>query len=70
VGTDPDVADSPTVTIPTIDDEERRFILALREGDERAFAVLIGRYHTALVRLATTYVPSREVAEEVAQETW
>jgi RNA polymerase sigma-70 factor (ECF subfamily) len=43
---------------------------ALRAGDERAFTDLVERYHGSLVRLATTYVKNRAVAEEVAQDTW
>ena len=35
-----------------------------------AFAQLVEQYHPALVRLAATFVPSRAVAEEVAQDTW
>ena len=31
---------------------------------------LVERYQPALVRLAQSFVPSRAVAEEVAQETW
>ena len=31
---------------------------------------LVDRYHTSMVRLATTFVPSRAVAEEVVQDTW
>src|SRR3954470_8661699 len=42
----------------------------LREGDEAAFMELVERYHAALVRLARSFVSSRAVAEEVAQETW
>jgi RNA polymerase sigma-70 factor, ECF subfamily len=42
----------------------------LRAGDEQAFAVLVGRYRTAMLRLASGYVPSRAVAEEVVQDTW
>lgn len=45
-------------------------MVALRAGDERAFAQLVQRYHSALVRVAQSYVPSVAVAEEVAQETW
>lgn len=45
-------------------------LAALRAGDEAAFTALVERYHGALVRLATVYVPSHAVAEEVAQETW
>jgi RNA polymerase sigma-70 factor (ECF subfamily) len=42
----------------------------LRTGDEVAFAELVERYHTRLVRLARSFVANGEVAEEVAQETW
>jgi RNA polymerase sigma-70 factor, ECF subfamily len=42
----------------------------LRAGDEHAFAVLVGRYRPAMLRLASGYVPSRAVAEEVVQDTW
>jgi RNA polymerase sigma-70 factor (ECF subfamily) len=43
---------------------------ALRRGDEAAFLRLVGAHHSALVRLALVYTPSREVAEECVQETW
>jgi RNA polymerase sigma-70 factor, ECF subfamily len=42
----------------------------LREGDEQAFVTLVRRYHAAMLRLASGYVPSRAVAEEVVQDTW
>jgi RNA polymerase sigma-70 factor (ECF subfamily) len=51
-------------------EDEGRLIEALRRGDEDAFMALVERYHRRLVRLAQAYVPSRAVAEEVAQETW
>lgn len=43
---------------------------SLLEGSEDAFRFLVARHHLAMVRLAMAYVPSRAVAEEVAQETW
>ena len=43
---------------------------ALRRGDVKAFASLIERYHSALLRLAMSYVATREQAEDVVQETW
>src|SRR5207249_11896 len=49
---------------------ETDLIAALRAGDERAFTRLIDAYHAPMVRLAMVYVPSRAVAEEVAQEAW
>ena len=42
----------------------------LRAGDEEAFKTLVARYHTPLLRLAETMVPSRAIAEEVVQDTW
>jgi len=45
-------------------------VKALAARDSDAFAYMLDRYHVALVRLAQQYVPSRAVAEEVAQETW
>jgi RNA polymerase sigma-70 factor (ECF subfamily) len=51
-----------------VDDAE--LVARLRSGDEEAFRFLVGRYHTALLRLAQTMVPTRAVAEEVVQDTW
>ena len=51
-------------------DEERQLVEALRAGDEAAFKELIERYHASFVRVAQAYVPTRALAEEVAQETW
>lgn len=49
---------------------EMAVVAALRAGDEDAFRTLVRRHHGALVRLAATMLESREVAEEVVQETW
>jgi len=43
---------------------------ALRAGDETAFAGLVDRYGSSMLRLATMWVGRRAVAEEVVQETW
>ena len=43
---------------------------ALRRGDEKAFATLVERYHDPLLRLALSFVATREQAEDVVQETW
>jgi RNA polymerase sigma-70 factor (ECF subfamily) len=51
-----------------VDDHE--VVIALRAGDENAFEEVVGSYHAAMVRVASFYVPSRAVAEEVVQETW
>lgn len=45
-------------------------LVALRRGDQSAFLALVRRLHPSMVRLATTYVSSREIGEEVAQDTW
>ncbi len=50
--------------------EDRELVDALRAGDEGAFEKLVAAYHAPMVRVASFYVPSRAVAEEVAQETW
>jgi RNA polymerase sigma-70 factor (ECF subfamily) len=51
-------------------DPDAALLEALRAGDEAAFASLVSRYHTRLLRFATSMVPSRAVAEEVVQDTW
>jgi len=50
--------------------EDAAVVAALRSGDEAAFTRLVETYHPVMVRLATAYVPSYAVAEEVAQEAW
>jgi RNA polymerase sigma-70 factor, ECF subfamily len=42
----------------------------LRAGDEQAFVALVERYNGSMLRLASSFVPSRAVAEEVVQDTW
>jgi RNA polymerase sigma-70 factor, ECF subfamily len=49
---------------------EFELISRLRSGDERAFTVLVERYHEPMLGLAASFVPSRAVAEEVVQDTW
>jgi RNA polymerase sigma-70 factor (ECF subfamily) len=51
-------------------DPDIALVERLRAGDEAAFMELVERHHAALVRLAQSFVSSRAVAEEVAQETW
>lgn len=45
-------------------------LAALRRGDESAFNALVERHHSSMVWVAKAFVPSRAVAEEVAQEAW
>ena len=49
---------------------EELLVDRLRAGDESAFRELVRRHHQSMVRFAETFVPSRAVAEEVAQEAW
>lgn len=49
---------------------ERAIVERLRAGDESAFRDLVRRHHGAMVHFAETFVPSRAIAEEVAQDAW
>jgi RNA polymerase sigma-70 factor, ECF subfamily len=49
---------------------ESELVARLRAGDETAFVALAGRHQAAMLRLATAFVPSMAVAEEVVQDTW
>lgn len=51
-------------------DPDAPLLDALRAGDEAAFASLVSRYHTRLLRFAESFVANRAVAEEVVQDTW
>jgi len=42
----------------------------LREGDEDAFVALVALYQEPMLRLASSMVQSRAVAEEAVQDTW
>jgi RNA polymerase sigma-70 factor, ECF subfamily len=50
--------------------DETTLIAALRDGDEAAFDQLVDQHTPSMLRVARGYVPSREIAEEVVQETW
>jgi RNA polymerase sigma-70 factor (ECF subfamily) len=52
------------------DADEARLVSALRAGDEEAFAALVDRHTGAMLRVARLHVASREMAEDVVQETW
>jgi RNA polymerase sigma-70 factor, ECF subfamily len=59
------------VTVAAADQGADASLLAsLRAGDEGAFAALVRRHHSAMLRLALVYVPSLAIAEEVVQDTW
>jgi RNA polymerase sigma-70 factor, ECF subfamily len=49
---------------------DMQVVAAILDGDEAAFEALVRGHHETMVRIAVTFVRSRAVAEEVAQETW
>ena len=49
---------------------ERAIVERLRAGDEAAFGELVRRHHRAMVHFAESFVPTRAIAEEVAQDAW
>jgi len=51
-------------------DEDAELVARLRAGDEQAFVALVTRHHAAMLRLASSFVSSTAVAEEVVQDTW
>jgi RNA polymerase sigma-70 factor, ECF subfamily len=53
-----------------VTDSDGELLTRLRSGDERAFVGLVRRYQEPMLRLATSFVPSQAVAEEVVQDTW
>ena len=50
--------------------DESDLVARLRAGDERAFKALVETHHGTMIAVARTYVRTRAVAEEVAQEAW
>ena len=51
-------------------DDDPALVEALRRGDDKAFASLVRRYHPSLLRLAMSYVATKEQAEDAVAETW
>jgi RNA polymerase sigma-70 factor (ECF subfamily) len=57
-----------TMTKPR--DDDAALVAALQDGSEAAFVQLVDVHTPAMLRVAGGYVRSREIAEEVVQETW
>src|SRR5215218_8511420 len=51
-------------------EDDTGLVAALSRGDADAFATLVDRHSSAMIRVAMAYVPTRAIAEEVVQETW
>jgi RNA polymerase sigma-70 factor (ECF subfamily) len=49
---------------------DARLVERSREGDDRAFAVLVGRYERKLIRVLVRLVRDQELARDLAQETF
>jgi RNA polymerase sigma-70 factor, ECF subfamily len=50
--------------------EDTRLVEALKAGDEAAFGTLVHEYGPSMLRVASMFVSSRAVAEEVVQDAW
>jgi RNA polymerase sigma-70 factor (ECF subfamily) len=59
-----------TATATLLTGDEAALLARLRDGEQSAFEELVDQYHSAIVRFARLYVPTQELAEDVAQETW
>jgi RNA polymerase sigma-70 factor (ECF subfamily) len=64
------MSDSESAAPTLLSDEDTALVARLRNGDSAAFEELVDKYHGAIVRFARLYVPTQELAEDVAQETW
>jgi len=51
-------------------DEDHELVARLRAGEEQAFVELAARHHAAMLQLASSFVSSPAIAEEVVQDTW
>ena len=50
--------------------DDAAVVAALRAGDEQAFGRLVDRYHPSMIRVARSYVATKEAAEDVVQDAW
>jgi RNA polymerase sigma-70 factor, ECF subfamily len=50
--------------------EDDALVAALCRGDADAFATVVDRHSSAMIRVAMAYVPTRAAAEEAVQEAW
>lgn len=60
----------PSLPPEVVDQGDARLVERAREGDDRAFAALVGRYERKLVRVLTRLVRDEELARDLAQETF
>ncbi len=55
---------------PRARDDDSELLDRLRAGEEEAFLALVERHQAMLLRLASSFVSSNALAEEVVQDTW
>lgn len=60
----------PVWSAMSLSSEDRAVLARLEAGDESAFLELVHRHQATMVRVAMRYCRSRDVAEEVVQDTW
>jgi RNA polymerase sigma-70 factor (ECF subfamily) len=62
----------PPLAVPmrTPVDSEAELVAGLKRRDELAFVTLLQRYQGQLLRLALVYCRTRDLADEVVQDTW
>jgi RNA polymerase sigma-70 factor (ECF subfamily) len=53
---------------PPITDEQ--LLILIKQGDKKAFSLLMSRYLTEVISFAMRYFPQRSDAEDIAQETF
>ena len=51
-------------------EDEETLVQQLRAGEEAAFVTLLERHHAPLLRFLRNYLPTAELADDIAQETW
>lgn len=49
---------------------EQNLISRLKQGDEKAFTLLFRKYYTDLVFFAVSYIPEKEVCEDIVQNVF
>ena len=57
-------------SLSTEESGDARLVEGARAGDDRAFAVLVKRYESKLVRVLARFVHDEELARDLAQETF
>ena len=49
---------------------DKELVLAYKNGNEKAFAALVKKWHVQFCKLAFWYVKDVDVAKDIAQESW